>query len=320
MLLRPRRERNISLKALQLIKGALLPDRPLVRHASTLTQIEAPTLSSSKDSSHIDAIHARLTANGVAKIRLGFADTKCQYLEQLIRQLHTNYGHGLPIDHSASRGWFWDVRPTLADTVQTSSTSPTSISSFQARSETMESFPWHTDCSYESSPPRYFALQVLQPDRCYGGILSILSVDQILKTLSPLALKTLSKPEFRIDVPPEFIKNDSETYIVGSLLLLPRFGSKSLTIGQLRFREDIITPLTKKAKSALEELKGVLNGPEVRPAIIRLSPEQLPEGSVLLIDNRRWLHARNEVKDPNRHLRRVRWDATPFNAEGNLGS
>lgn len=38
-----------------------------------------------------------------------------------------------------------------------------------------------------------------------------------------------------------------------------------------------------------------------------------------MMDNERWLHARNEVKDPNRHLRRVRWDAREFANHPQLG-
>jgi alpha-ketoglutarate-dependent taurine dioxygenase len=48
-------------------------------------------------------------------------------------------------------------------------------------------FEWHTDCSYEEQPPRFFTLQVLQPDRYGGGTLSVLNVDRLLTLLSPFA-------------------------------------------------------------------------------------------------------------------------------------
>ena len=264
---------------------------------SPLSQFEAPILSSSKDPSHVDAIQRRLFADGVVKIHLNFLDNKSEYLEHLIRKLHSDHGHGLPIDHSASRGWFWDVRPTIGEIQSAATLSPPKIS-FQARSETMESFPWHTDCSYESSPPRYFALQVLQPDQCNGGVFSILPVVRILERLSSVSLDSLSRPEFRIDVPPEFAKGTNEKFIVGSLLSTAK-SSQSLTASQLRFREDIIAPLTKNATAAVEELRGVLREPEVHAGTIHLSPEQLPAGSILLMDNRRWLHARRFVYQPS---------------------
>jgi Taurine catabolism dioxygenase TauD, TfdA family len=240
------------------------------------------------------------------KINLDFEDDNCDYLQQVIRSLHRQHGHGLPIDHSASRGWFWDIRPTQ-NSIE---------GSYQARSETAKNFPWHTDCSYEAAPPHYFALQVLQPDRCNGGTLSILKVDKLIDLLSEHTRSVLCRPEFRFDVPPEFIKKDSERHIVGTLLSCS--GSGGGANFEARFREDIIIPLTRDAKHAFEELKSVLLGPEAAKHILDLTPDQLPRGSIILLDNRRWLHARNQVKDPKRHLRRVRWDACPFGPVGSF--
>jgi alpha-ketoglutarate-dependent taurine dioxygenase len=81
----------------------------------------------------------------------------------------------------------------------------------------------------------------------------------------------------------------------------------------MRFREDILTPLTDRAARALEELKGIFRNEEIQArAILHLRASDLPKGSIILIDNRRWLHSRNDIKDPERHLRRVRWDACSF--------
>jgi hypothetical protein len=258
--------------------------------------LEATSLDCLKQDDHIQVIHSHLESAGIVKIRLGFDDDCCRYLEQVIMKLNQNYEHGLPIDHSATRGWFWDIRPLAKPPTTT----------YQARSETANNFPWHTDCSYEASPPRYFALQVLQPDFCGGGTLSVLKVERLLARLSMPSRLALCKPEFRINVPPEFIKAEDDRQIIGSIL---SFDRNMLT---LRFRADIFTPLTHAAASALTELKGVLSGPEIEKEILHLKPNNMPRGSILLVDNRMWLHARNEVKDPNRHLRRVRWDARPF--------
>jgi alpha-ketoglutarate-dependent taurine dioxygenase len=232
------------------------------------------------------------------KISLGFQDDDCRYLEQLVLNLHKYHRHGLPITHSASRGWFWDVRPT-----------PSSLQvQNRARSETMEIFPWHTDCSYEHSPPRFFALQVLQPDQYGGGTLSVLNVDRALGLLSPSARAALVRPEYRFAVPPEFVKSD-ERHIVGSVLGTDASGRST----RLRFRGDIITPLTTDAGAALQELKTMLRMPlQANTEPLHLTPAFLPRGSIILMDNRRWLHSRNQVRDPNRHLRRIRWDTRPF--------
>lgn len=174
----------------------------------------------------------------------------------------------------------------------------------------MQEFEWHTDCSYEDSPPRYFALQVLQPDRCGGGTLSVLKVDHLLRFLSPFAQEGLSSHNYRITVPPEFVKEDGQKHIRGNMLAVyPGYS-------QLRFRDDITDPLTDNAAKALEELKIVLSGENAKEQALHLTPQGLPRGSIIIMDNRRWLHARNEVRDLRRHLRRVRWDATPFGPAG----
>jgi alpha-ketoglutarate-dependent taurine dioxygenase len=234
------------------------------------------------------------------KITLGFADEESNYLTRLIRGLHQHSGHKLPITHSATRGWFWDVRPSKGKF---------QAGNYQARSETMSEFPWHTDCSYENPPPRYFALQVLQHDRFGGGTLSIMNVQKLCGLLSSETLSSLAAPEYRMTVPPEFIKSSSQAYITGSILGL----TPNSQLPVMRFREDILTPLTGRAARALEELKGVFRNEEIQAhAILHLRATDLPKGSVVLIDNRRSLHARNDIKDPERHLRRVRWDACSF--------
>ncbi|WEW61324.1 hypothetical protein PRK78_006814 [Emydomyces testavorans] len=276
-----------------------------LRHHSSVAQLYAPRFGCANEQSHVNSVNERLEETGFLIIKLGFGDDESHYMKQLILNLHKYHGHGLPITHSASRGWFWDVRP-LPGAQQTAAK--------PARSETAQDFPWHTDCSYEQFPPRFFALQVLQPDRCGGGTLSILNVDRLTRLLSPSARLSLSKPEFRINVPAEFIKSD-ERHITTGLL------GADVTNGamELRFREEILTPLTDVAKSAVEELGRILLSEQTKAATIELTPELLPRGSIVLINNRRWLHARSEVKDPDRHLRRVRWDTRPLVAEGSLG-
>lgn len=254
----------------------------------------------SQNIQHVQQIDQHLKDSGILKISLEFEDDECDYLQQLILQLHKNHAHGLPITHSSLRGWLWDVKPTPAAIAKANTT--------QARSETMSNFPWHTDCSYEVLPPRYFALQVLREDQCGGGTLSVLDSARLMSFLSPRTRLTLTQPEFRITVPPEFTKDENQTHITGSVVWVDEKTGKV----HLRLRSDIIEPLTTNADSALEELQQVLVSSEIKAQVVDLTPEILPRGSIVMMDNRRWLHARNVVRDPSRHLRRVRWDARPF--------
>jgi alpha-ketoglutarate-dependent taurine dioxygenase len=179
----------------------------------------------------------------------------------------------------------------------------------------MEEFPWHTDCSYENPTPRYFALQVLQHDRCGGGVLSVMSVARLVSLLSEATREALAKPDFRIEIPPEFIKNTEGQCIVGSVLSShDAIGGGGRTTYGMRFRDDILRPLTGTGAAAVLELRQALQRARgASDATLHLESERdMPRGSVLLVDNRRWLHARNEVRDNDRHLRRIRWDAVQF--------
>lgn len=266
-----------------------------------IPHIEAPHIEYATRSGHVRDIATQLRKTGILKISIGFADDSSRYLTRLLTGLHEHHGHRLPISHSAMRGWFWDIRPSDVDF---------QAGNHQARSETMQDFPWHTDCSYEDLTPRYFALQVIQPDKCGGGTLSLMNVQNMSELLSPATRAALGRLEYRIDIPPEFIKSQDQRHIVGNILATD--GSHGSSI--MRFREDIVTPLSEDASQALYELKRVLSEAEMQPhsTILRLRPSDMPRGSIILVDNRRWLHARSDVKDPKRHLRRVRWDAVPF--------
>ncbi|KAL6915679.1 hypothetical protein ACHAPO_008106 [Fusarium lateritium] len=265
----------------------------------TLQVLEAPSLSYAQHRDHVDRVSSQLERTGMLKISLGFQDDSSSYLKQLLVSLHKHHNHHLPISHSAKQGWFWDVRP---------SKTMFQAGDHQARSETMELFPWHTDCSYEDPLPRYFALQVLQHDRYGGGTLSVMNVEKLNELLSPESKATLMSPEFRIEIPPEFIKDADRKHIIGSIL---KSNGESTMI---RFREDIVTPLTDRATLALKELREALMQQEVQAhTTVHLKSSDLPKGSIILMDNRRWLHSRNDIKDPERHLRRVRWDACAFN-------
>lgn len=290
-----------------------------------ILQLEAKEIELAHSLHHLATVNQLLQEAGVLKINMGFRDPTSKYLKQLIIGLHKYHGHGLPINHSVTRGWFWDVKPTQAE-------APSYRQQHIARSETMESFPWHTDCSYEHCPPRFFALQVLEHDKNGGGTLSVLPVARLLETVSATTIDRLCRPEYLIRVPPEFIKNADEVKITAPVLSRDRSEGASrwqqpqsfLSIADsrrrktkpnfhLRFRADIIEPLTATAAEALGELRSRLS--EIRRSnvgVVHLTSDLLPSGSILLVNNGSWLHARNNVKDMNRHLRRVRWDARPL--------
>lgn len=274
--------------------AAVVP--PIVPH------LTAPDLEHATQPCHIRNVHENLQKHGILKIGLGFPDADSDYLKGLVLSLHQHHGHQLPISHSASCGWFWDVRPN-STVFQTAN--------HQARSETMEEFPWHTDCSYEDLPPRYFALHVLQEDRFGGGTLSAMNAQRLSLSLSPSTRASLMRREYSITIPLEFIKDPRKQSIVGSLMTADGQGQPSM----LRFRRDLVTALTERAAKALYELDAAVQDANAQShSTVHLTAKGFPAGTIILMDNRRWLHARHSIKDPGRHLRRVRWDAVPFDA------
>jgi alpha-ketoglutarate-dependent taurine dioxygenase len=274
----------------------------------TVPHLTAPTIAHSIQQDHVHQVHEQLWQHGILKISLGFPDPNSHYLGQLVLSLHQRCGHQLPISHSASRGWFWDVRPESVS-FQTAN--------HRARSETMEEFPWHTDCSYEEVPPRFFALQVLQHDRFGGGTLSAMNIQRLNQALSPPSQASLMRPEYRIKIPKEFVKDPAKQHIVGNLMAVDSESQYCM----MRFRRDIITPLTESAAKALGELDAFLQdagaaAESKSPSAVHLTAAEFPMGTIIMMDNRRWLHARDNIKDPERHLRRLRWDAIPFPSNG----
>ena len=231
----------------------------------------------------------------MALVDLQFPDPRSNYLRNLVPALGKHHGHGPPITHSTTRGWFWDVKPN--EKIE-----------LQARSESKLNFPWHTDCSFESNPPRFFALHVLHADRNGGGILAAMSILQLICRLKSSAYEALCRPDFLIKVPPEFSKGTGS--IIGSLIS----PAKEPEQARIRYRSDIVRPLTKDAGEALNEVDRLLaNGPESDSDMwICLTPELLPDGTIVLMDNGRWMHARTQVLDGGRHLRRIRWDRREF--------
>ncbi|KAL4786817.1 Clavaminate synthase-like protein [Aspergillus varians] len=283
------RDQQTAVSSLHVIQRRIRP----ILYDVALTEV------GSKSRSHVRDVAHMLETSGILKVTLQFEDKNSDYLRTLIQSLHQHHGHGLPITHSASRGWFWDVRPTA----------PVQTAGHLARSETMQDFPWHTDCSYETLPPRFFALHVLQHDRCSGGTLSVIEVNILSQLLSASATAALQKPHFRITTPPEFVKDNPQGYIVGSLLAATTGPSPHSLV---RFREDIVTPLDTEGENALKEMREALTELHAQGKAVHLTASDLPSGSIWLMDNYRWLHMRSEVRDLGRHLRRVRWDARPF--------
>ncbi|RAK88989.1 hypothetical protein BO79DRAFT_147704, partial [Aspergillus costaricaensis CBS 115574] len=149
---------------------------------------------------------------------------------------------------------------------------------------------------------------VLWEDYYGDGTLSVINISRLNFLLLILTYTALLQPKYHITVPPEFMKYDIKCHVIDSLIATDT--GRLLNI--IYLREDIITPLTAETALALQELKNYLLGQKVQAEILQLILDYLPRGSVILMDNYRWLHARSHIRDPEHHLRRVCWDTRPF--------
>lgn len=153
-------------------------------------------------------------------------------------------------------------------------------------------FHFHTDCSYEENVPDYFALYVLHADQKMGGKNLIVDSKILLNSLSKKTLQVLQNFPVTIKVPHEFFKGKN---CIQACIIDANFN--------IRFRREIIDldNLTFKQLKAIEELENLIYSPQYSRRLT------LKNDQILILNNKRFLHARTHVKDSRRHLQRIRF-------------
>ncbi|CAF1174783.1 unnamed protein product [Didymodactylos carnosus] len=230
-------------------------------------------------------IQRTLESDGYVKIKCGQnfneSDNANIYLIDLITKLG-----GKCLKHNDNDdSYVWQVKPMIHST-----------DGAIARSHTNREFEFHTDCSYETDPPEYMALFVLQPDRYGGGILQVIRADEILSQMSDESKEVL-REKFTINVPLEFRKLSDIDHINEPILFKP---------GHLRYRNDIVDEklLDEKKRVAIKELNSVVFGEKVT-----VHTPVLDKYSLIIIDNGKFLHGRTKILDVDRLLLRVRFNS-----------
>lgn len=188
---------------------------------------------------------------------------------------------GIPHSHNGNGVYLWDIKPQPGETSKT-----------VARSQTMEEFVFHTDCAFEIPPPKYVALYVVHPDENGGGISQMIDFAKVIPQLKPESVTAL-KQDFKVKIPKEFMKD--REYSIGPIII----GNN-----QLSYRRDCIvdTDFNQSQRDAIDDLEICLSNTDIVQSIA------IPKGTVFFLDNRRFLHARTEIKDLKRHLQRVRYN------------
>lgn len=178
--------------------------------------------------------------------------------------------------NSSSSMYVWDIAPSFKSA---------------ARSHNGQAFPMHTDASFESSPPTHFLLYILSQDTLGGGLSQVLSGETLLRVLSPDMISVLSRPNFAFEIPNEFSGGTGPANRTQSILMTPSL--------RWRFRADIVrgpdTPF------AIHHLESLLRNPSLSVRM-RFVP-----GTAIIVDNGLFFHARSEIFDSTRWLKRIRF-------------
>lgn len=227
----------------------------------------------------LDHYRAALYEHGIVNLRLNFVDRTADVLKKIVEHI------GYVSAHDEQGKMQWDVKYDSNADPETA-----------ARSLTTREFPLHTDASFEEPPPRYVGLFVVQEDSLGGGQTQLLDIRKLLPLLSSTARVVLQESQFRFRVPAEFRRE--RPFIEGPILSLA--GDGEVTI---RYRHEVLDleHADQAQIDAISELDGLINLPEFVDQIF------LQTGTVLLLDNGRFLHARTVVKDKMRHLVRMRF-------------
>ena len=232
--------------------------------------------------SQYSTIEKCLEDDGYVRIQFSPEDLPChgdriKNLEKFFIEFIENIS-GKCLNHNEDENSFvWDVQPTEKNSNE-----------ILARSQTYEEFSFHTDCSFEINPPEFIALFVLQTDQFGGGNLEIIHLDDILQCLPETSKEILRTKIFRIGIPKEFQKNEKIDHIHAPIL----FGEK-----RIRYRSDIIADEFNELHTIIQQVKKYR--PELKPY------------TMILLNNHRFLHGRTKVRDPQRHLLRIRFNR-PF--------
>ena len=223
-------------------------------------------------------IESRLYSDGNVRIQFSVDDVPREEFETFFVKFIEQLGGECVPHNQLTDSLVWHVRPMQPDEDLP-----------LARSQTEQEFSFHTDCSYESDPPEFMALFVLEPDRYGGGELEILRVAELLDRLSPSSREFLKNEKFVIGVPREFRKSPTLDHITESILIDDE---------RIRYRTDI---LAGERCPELLELHAIIERAErYRPKLERYT--------LIIVNNHKYLHGRTKILDPQRHLLRIRFN------------
>ncbi|KQQ35961.1 hypothetical protein ASF61_07005 [Duganella sp. Leaf126] len=245
-------------------------------------------------------------ARGLAITGLGLAGLAEAERNALLYAISLSLGYPTSTDQRTQRV-AWDIRARPGSAQK---------SSFVTFSERVGSADMHTDSSFYPMPEEQFLLYVVTAAACGGGASLLIGVDDIYAELQRTeagraAFTLLSDTALPFRVPSVYAASDDQVEIE----MAPVFERRGDTL-TMRWRHDSLI----KGLAA----RPAIDTPDVGAALALLNEvieqraprfcQQLPDDTLLWVDNRRALHGRADYSDPARHLIRIRISDMP-NAE-----
>ncbi|RTE55091.1 hypothetical protein EHW67_00545 [Arenibacter aquaticus] len=201
---------------------------------------------------------------------------------------------GTPISHDGNNKIIWDIKSNF-----------NSKSFVKTYSEHSHEAELHTDSQYSFYPEDYFGLLTLKKAQCGGGVSSLLSLKNILKSLAELEnnkeiLEILSSTDYPFIVPNAFKKHKENKveFNYGPIL----------SENEIRFRVDTFEKALehKEAKCSTAQIEAYRVLKEVILNNRYIQEFYLEPKDLIFINNKTMLHGRSEFSDEKRHLIRIR--------------
>lgn len=239
----------------------------------------------------VDQMAAHLEERGLVFLQFQDGDEE-QWCDAFLK---TGQSLGLLIEHNpGKRDYSWAIKKKCED--------PTQATFSQHAGEAY----YHTDAQYRNQPDQYMGLLCIKPAECGGGINSFLDFQLIKAEMekSEDGRKWLDLAQsvlFPFLIPKEF-RIDDQAYLLKPIIM---------NGGGLRFRLDTMLNglklypeyLTETRIWIVETFRSFLDQRHTTALKAKLAT-----GSMVFLDNHRWLHARSAFSDPTRHLKRIRLD------------
>jgi L-asparagine oxygenase len=153
-----------------------------------------------------------------------------------------------------------------------------SNSTLQTSSSSDQPLEIHTEQAFSEDRPNFLSLACLRGDP--NAITYLLSLETLLKHLTPEEVELLKSKEWLCRVDISFVRGGAKDTLRGPMAILQDNGNK------LVFEQDLMTGLTHRADKLIDRIVDIYE--QHKTGIV------LETGDVLIIDNRKNVHGRSK--------------------------